>query len=87
MEYDTEYEESSQSSQACSADAGRLEVASIMGEQFELPQGLAENADIFKEFFSVSTWQSLNSSERAYLQVNDIFSVAIFEELTAYLSQ
>ncbi|KAK6621385.1 hypothetical protein RUM43_011691 [Polyplax serrata] len=68
MEYDTEYEESSQSSQACSADAGRLEVASIMGEQFELPQGLAENADIFKEFFSVSTWQSLNSSERAYLQ-------------------
>ncbi|EEB14431.1 nfrkb, putative [Pediculus humanus corporis] len=39
-----------------------------MGEQFELPQGLAENADIFKEFFSISTWQSLSPSDQAHLQ-------------------
>lgn len=71
MDYDSEYDdESSQSSQTCSAEASRIEVASIMGEQFELPQSLAENADIFREFFSVSTWQSLNPSDRAHLQVN-----------------
>lgn len=70
MEYDSEYDdESSHSSQACSTDAARIEVAKIMGEQFELPQGLAENADIFKEFFSISTWQSLSPSDQAHLQV------------------
>lgn len=71
MEYDdSDYEDdTSQSSQTSSADGARLEIASIMGEEFELPQGLAEDAEIFKEFFSVSTWQSLNPSDRAHLQV------------------
>lgn len=83
MEYDdSEYEDdSSQSSDTSSADATRLEIASIMGEEFELPQGLAEDADIFKEFFSVSTWQSLDAADRAHLQVREWSQKIVNEDI------
>lgn len=84
MDFDSEYEEeSSQSSQTSSVDTTRVEVAKIMGEQFELPQGLAENPDIFKEFLNVSTWHSLSPSERAHLQVLNLIEI-IFQMIFGY---
>ncbi|KNC31430.1 hypothetical protein FF38_04317 [Lucilia cuprina] len=45
-----------------------LELAKITTEVLNLPRGLCENAAIFKEFFSLSTWQELPLPVQQHLQ-------------------
>ncbi|XP_037821372.1 nuclear factor related to kappa-B-binding protein [Lucilia sericata] len=45
-----------------------LELAKITTEVLNLPRGLCENAAIFQEFFSLSTWQELPLPVQQHLQ-------------------
>lgn len=62
-----DYEDSSGDS---SSEGGeQLEAAELLGVQIQLPQGIAENSEIFNEVLSASTWKSLNPSDQAHLMV------------------
>lgn len=59
---------SSSSSEASVPDEERLEPALILGATVELPQDLCENPAIFKEFFSMHTWNSLSEANKQHLR-------------------
>ena len=44
-----------------------IEVAKILDEKFHLPKDLCENPEVFKEFFSLDTWNHLSKDERSSL--------------------
>lgn len=51
-----------------SDDDEKLETANICGVRIQLPQGLCERKDIFDEFFSAHTWNSLTDEQRQHLR-------------------
>lgn len=61
-----------QTSTDCTTDSSdddeKLEKAEICGSSIELPQGLCERKDIFDEFFSAYTWNSLTDEQRQHLR-------------------
>lgn len=44
-----------------------IEVAKILDQKFHLPKDLCEHSEIFREFFSFHTWNSLTSEEQSML--------------------
>lgn len=48
----------------------RFEVAKILSEKFHLPKDLCENPEIFYEFFSVETWNTLSEEVQTLLMTN-----------------
>lgn len=44
-----------------------VEVAKILDQKFHLPKELCEHSEIFREFFSLDTWQQLTDDERRHL--------------------
>lgn len=53
---------------SCEDDSEKLETAKICGATLELPQGLCESKEIFKEFFSLKTWNSLSEINKQHLK-------------------
>lgn len=74
MESDQSYSgdsnSSSGSSSGTSADGEEevLEPVKILGHTLELPQDLLEDYGIFKEFFSLKTWESLEDKHKEHLK-------------------
>ncbi|XP_052742079.1 nuclear factor related to kappa-B-binding protein isoform X2 [Bicyclus anynana] len=68
----SESNSSSSSSNSTSAsseyDEEVTEPVRILGQTLELPQELCENYDIFKEFFSMKTWECLEDKQKEYLK-------------------
>lgn len=50
-----------------SLGGGDVEVAKIFENKFHLPKEFCEHSEIFKEFFSLDTWNSLSEEERSRL--------------------
>ncbi|XP_068085697.1 nuclear factor related to kappa-B-binding protein [Anabrus simplex] len=68
-EYSTLSSESSMVSSETSHESTRLEECRIEGVDLKLPQGLCENKDIFREFFSMQMWQEcLTEQQRQHLK-------------------
>ncbi|RVE46624.1 hypothetical protein evm_008697 [Chilo suppressalis] len=72
MESDQSFSgESSSSSETSSGssdgDDEVMEPVRVLGQSFELPQELCEDYSIFKEFFSLKTWESLEEKHRQQL--------------------
>lgn len=44
-----------------------IEIAKILDHKFYLPKDLCEHSEIFREFFSLDTWNQLSSSEKGHL--------------------
>lgn len=44
-----------------------VEIAKILDHKFHLPKDLCEHSEIFKEFFSVDTWNQLSTEEKSHL--------------------
>lgn len=44
-----------------------VEVAKILDQKFHLPKDLCEHSEIFREFFSIDTWNQLCNEERSSL--------------------
>lgn len=61
---------SSSDSSTASSEYGEelTEPVRILGQTLELPQELCEDYDIFKEFFSMKTWDSLEDKHKEYLK-------------------
>lgn len=51
-----------------SSDDEKLETVHLCGSRFQLPQGLCERTDIFYEFFSAQTWNSLSEVNKQHLR-------------------
>lgn len=58
---------SDSSSGSSDCDEELLEPVSILGHTLELPQELCEDYGIFKEFFSMKTWDSLEDKHKEEL--------------------
>ncbi|CAH0727045.1 unnamed protein product, partial [Brenthis ino] len=59
---------SDSSSGSSECDEEITEPVSILGHTLELPQELCEDYSIFKEFFSMKTWESLEDKHKDYLK-------------------
>ncbi|XP_045774091.1 nuclear factor related to kappa-B-binding protein-like isoform X2 [Maniola jurtina] len=59
---------SGSSSASSEYDEEVTEPVRILGQTLELPQGLCEDYSIFKEFFSMKTWDSLEDKHKEYLK-------------------
>ncbi|CRK96918.1 CLUMA_CG010308, isoform A [Clunio marinus] len=44
-----------------------VEVAKVLDHKFHLPKDLCEHSEIFKEFFSIDTWNLLSGNEKTHL--------------------
>lgn len=53
---------------SCEDDTENLETAKICGVTLQLPQGLCESREIFKELFSIKTWNSLSEINKQHLK-------------------
>lgn len=58
----------SSSSGSSDGDDDSLETVRILGHTFELPQSLCEDYSLFKEVFSMKTWESLEDKEKEHLK-------------------
>ncbi|CAG9861733.1 unnamed protein product [Phyllotreta striolata] len=67
MDNSTSEDSSSDYSTESSDDDG-MEVAQIGNVRLQLPQGLCERQDIFREILSTETWNSLSEDNRQHLQ-------------------
>lgn len=70
MDTDSSSEDHTSSSD-CSTDSSddeKLESVQICGTRLQIPQGLCERADVFKEFFSPYTWNSLSEVQKQHLK-------------------
>lgn len=47
--------------------SGDVEVAKVLDQKFHLPKDLCEHSEIFREFFSLETWNQLSDDERTRL--------------------
>lgn len=63
------------SSSECDTDSSsnetqseNYEEAKLFGQRFQLPQGLCENKNVFKELFSPRLWNSLSDANRQHLK-------------------
>lgn len=66
--YSGESDSSSGSSSGTSdSEEETLEPVSILGQSLELPQDLCEDFGIFKEFFSLKTWNCLEDKHKNHL--------------------
>lgn len=61
-------EESSSEYSTDSSDEDGMEIAQINNVKLQLPQGLCERQDIFREFFTVDLWNSLTIKQKQHLQ-------------------
>lgn len=73
MESDQSYSADSNSSSGSSSGSAdgeeeALEPVKILGQTLELPQGLLEDYGVFKEFFSLKTWESLEEKHKDHLK-------------------
>lgn len=70
MDIDTSSDENSSSDcSTVSSDDDRLEAAQLTPNLcLHLPQGLCEHQDVFQEFFSAHTWNSLSDNHRQHLR-------------------
>lgn len=59
---------SDSSSGSSDCDEEVTEPVRILGHTLELPQELCEDYSIFKEFFSMKTWESLEDKHKEYLK-------------------
>lgn len=67
--YSGDSSSSSESSSGSSeGDDDATEPVRIMGETLELPQELCEDYALFKEFFSMKTWESLEDKHKEHLK-------------------
>ncbi|KAG5890077.1 hypothetical protein JTB14_003641 [Gonioctena quinquepunctata] len=64
----TSSEDSSSDYTTESSDDDGMETAQVHGMKIQLPQGLCERQDIFREIFSTETWNSLSDVHRQHLQ-------------------
>ncbi|CAG9819612.1 unnamed protein product [Phaedon cochleariae] len=64
----TSSEDSSSDYTTESSDDDGMETAQINGEKLQLPQGLCERQDIFRDIFCTETWNSLSDENRQHLQ-------------------
>lgn len=53
---------------SCEDEGESLETAKICGATLQLPQGLCESKEIFKEMFSLKTWNSLSEINKQHLK-------------------
>ncbi|GLH11694.1 Nuclear factor related to kappa-b-binding protein isoform x2 [Gryllus bimaculatus] len=68
-EYSTMSSEGSVLSSEMSHESLRMEECRVGGVELRLPQGLCENKEIFREFFSMRTWQEcFNDQQREHLK-------------------
>ncbi|KPI92541.1 Nuclear factor [Papilio xuthus] len=74
MESEQSYSSESSSSSSSDSSSGSsecdeelMEPVSILGHTLELPQELCEDYSIFKEFFSIKTWDSLEDKHKEEL--------------------
>ncbi|CAB0000894.1 unnamed protein product [Nesidiocoris tenuis] len=51
-----------------SSESGQTETAVILGQTFHLPQALCDNPEIFKEVFSLETWNNFTNEQRQHLE-------------------
>ncbi|XP_049874798.1 nuclear factor related to kappa-B-binding protein isoform X2 [Pectinophora gossypiella] len=73
---ESEHSDSSESSSSSSESAGGssegeeevMEPVTILGHTLELPQELCEDYGVFKEFFSMKTWDSLSDEHKEHLK-------------------
>jgi hypothetical protein len=71
LEYSTLSSEGSSVGSELSQESTRLEEFHIEGVRLQLPQGLCENKNIFKEFFSHRTWyECFTEQQKQHLKVN-----------------
>lgn len=59
---------SGSSSGSSDTEDDTLERVNILGQSLELPQDLCEHYSIFKEFFSMKTWNSLEDKHKEHLK-------------------
>jgi hypothetical protein len=72
LEYSTMSSEGSSVGSELSQESTRLEEFHIGGVRLQLPQGLCENKNIFKEFFSHRTWhECFTEQQKQHLKVNN----------------
>lgn len=70
-EYSNSGESSSSSDSSSGSSEGEEEVMEpvrILGNSLELPQELCEDFSLFKEFFSMKTWEALGGEHREHLK-------------------
>ena len=73
LEYSTMSSEQSSDSSDISQESTHLEECDIGGVRLQLPQGLCENKNIFKEFFSSRTWhEQFTEQQRQHLKVSGL---------------
>lgn len=73
MESENSYSEDSSSSSDSSSGSSDCEEevtepVRILGQTLDLPQDLCEDYSIFREFFSMKTWDSLEDNHKEYLK-------------------
>ncbi|KAJ8947525.1 hypothetical protein NQ318_005002 [Aromia moschata] len=68
MDEKTSSEDSSSDYSTESSEDDGMETAQINGFKIQLPQGLCERQDIFKELFTTEVWNSLSDVHRQHLQ-------------------
>lgn len=70
MDIDTSSDDNSSSDCTTdSSDDDQLEAAQLTANvRLNLPQGLCEHRDVFQEFFSAHTWNSLSDSQKQHLR-------------------
>lgn len=79
LEYSTMSSEATSMSSEMSHEITRLEECRIEGVRLQLPQGLCENKDIFKEFFSHRMWQdSFTEQQKQHLKVSFVYNGKLF---------
>lgn len=62
-------EETESSCSEGSEASQRLEEVSVCGALLQVPQGLCEDADAFKEIMSAETWNKFSEKQRQHLAV------------------
>jgi hypothetical protein len=78
LEYSTMSSEGSSVGSESSQESTRLEEFHIENVRLKLPQGLCENKNIFKEFFSHRTWhECFTEQQKQHLKVNNCRSYSI----------
>ncbi|XP_041981086.1 nuclear factor related to kappa-B-binding protein isoform X2 [Aricia agestis] len=75
MDSENSYSHSGDSSSSSDSSSGSsecdeevTEAVRILGQTLELPQDLCEDYSVFREFFSMKTWESLDDKHKEYLR-------------------
>lgn len=68
MSSDSSSEHTSSDCSTDSSDDEKLETVQVSGTRIQIPQGLCERKNIFQEFFSLHSWNSLSESNKQHLK-------------------